>query len=36
MSKIDGLCTRGGTDIFNAIKKGIDLVVNRDDKTRNP
>jgi len=36
MQNVDALKTRGGTDIFNAIKRGINLVVDRKDKTRNP
>ena len=36
MNMIDDLDTRGGTDIFGAIEKGINLVVNREDKSRNP
>lgn len=36
MNMVDALSTRGGTDIFNGIKSGIDLVVNRTNKSRDP
>ena len=36
MNIVDLLGIRGTTDIFNAIKVGIDLVVNRNDVSRNP
>lgn len=36
MEAIDGLTLKGGTDIHGAISKGIEQVVQRKDKTRNP
>ena len=33
---INNLRTRGGTNIFGAINKGIDKIVERQDKMRNP
>jgi len=33
---VNGLATRGATDIYGAIKKGIEVVQARTDVLRNP
>ena len=36
MQIVEQLKYGGGTNIYSAIEKGIDLVVSRQDKSRNP
>ena len=36
VKKIDGVMTRGSTDIYSAVEKAVEIIESREDKSRNP